>query len=546
MSLHPESIPTVPEETARVARAAFPKGNVYMRMFDEFGSFVTDKDFAHLFSNFGQSAYAPWRLALVTVMQFAEGLCDRQAAEAVRSRLDWKYALALELTDPGFDFSLLTEFRTRLVAGHAEHLFFNAMLQSFKERGLLKARTRQRTDSTHILAAIRVVNRLELVGETLRAALNVLAKVAPDWLRQQITPDWFDRYSERVESYRLPKSKTEQNQLAEVIGQDGRQLLEAIYTDQAPRELRELPMVDILRQVWLQQFYQTEEATHFREHLAPSSQLIQSPYDAEARYATKRTLSWVGYKVHLTETCGADMPHLITQVVTTASTTTDVTMTETIEQGLVRQELPPSEHLVDAGYINAQQVLSSQQEHGIDLVGPVLPESSWQAREGKGFNVEHFTIDWSTQTATCPAGCRSSSWYPGRKDGREVVQIEFAKKDCAACPSRELCTRSAEKPRRLAVRPQAEHELLQQRRKWQATEEFKKKYAGRAGIEGTLAQAIRGLELRQCRYVGQAKAHLQHVMTAAAMNIVRVIAWLKGDKLAQTRSSHFATLAIPA
>jgi len=154
MSLHPETIPTVPEETFRIAHAAFPKGNVYMRMFDEFGSFVTDQDFAHLFSNFGQSAYAPWRLALVTVIQFAEGLCDRQAAEAVRSRLDWKYALALELTDPGFDFSLLTEFRTRLVEGQAEHLLFNAMLRCFKERGLLKARTRQRTDSTHVLAAI--------------------------------------------------------------------------------------------------------------------------------------------------------------------------------------------------------------------------------------------------------------------------------------------------------------------------------------------------------------------------------------------------------
>jgi transposase len=546
MSLHPEPIPTVPEETARIARAAFPKENVYMRMFDEFGSFVTDQEFAHLFSNFGQPAYAPWRLALVTVMQFAEGLCDRQAAEAVRSRLDWKYALALELTDPGFDFSLLSEFRTRLVEGHAEHLLFDAMLRCFKERGLLKARTRQRTDSTHVLAAIRVLNRLELVGETLRAALNTLALVAPDWLRQQINPDWFDRYSDRLESYRLPKSKTEQTQLAEIIGQDGRQLLDAIYESQTPSWLRELPMVDILRQVWLQQFYQTQKDIQLREQLPPSAQLIQSPYDAQARYGTKRTMSWVGYKVHLTETCTKDAPHLITQVVTTAATTTDVMVTETIEQGLAQQGLLPDEHVVDAGYINARQVLNSQQARGIHLVGPVLPESSWQVREGKGFSVEYFEINWSEQKATCPDGCQSSKWYPTHKDGQEVVQIEFATQDCRKCPTRELCTRSPQKPRRLVVRPEAQHELLQQRRKWQATEEFKKKYASRAGIEGTLSQAIRGLELRQCRYVGQAKAHLQHVMTAAAMNIIRVVAWLKGDTLSQTRLSHFATLAILA
>jgi len=392
----------------------------------------------------------------------------------------------------------------------------------------------------------RVLNRLELVGETLRATLNALALIAPDWLRQQITPDWFDRYSDRLENYRLPKSKSEQTQLAEIIGQDGHQLLDAIYTSQAPSWLWELPMVDILRQVWLQQFYQTEKDIQLREQQPPSAQLIQSPYDAQARYGTKRTMSWVGYKVHLTETCTEGAPHLITQVVTTAATTTDVMVTETIEQGLAQQGVLPDEHFVDAGYINVQQVLSSQQERGIHLVGPVLPESSWQVREGKGFSVEHFRIDWSAQTATCPAGCRSAGWYPTHKDGHAIIQIEFATKDCRECPSRALCTRSKQKPRRLVVRPEAQHELLQQRRQWQATEEFKKKYASRAGIEGTLSQAIRGLALRQCRYVGQAKAHLQHVMTAAAMNIIRVVAWLKGEALAQTRLSHFANLAIPA
>ena len=116
-------------------------------------------------------------------MQFRENLADRQAAEAVRARIDWKYLLGLELTDPGFDFSVLSEFRDRLLAGNAEELLFDKLLERCRTMGLVKARGQQRTDSTHVLAAIRVINRLELVAETLRAALNELATVAPDWLQ---------------------------------------------------------------------------------------------------------------------------------------------------------------------------------------------------------------------------------------------------------------------------------------------------------------------------------------------------------------------------
>ena len=161
-------------------------------------------------------------------MQFAEDLSDRQAADAVRGRIDWKYALGLELDDPGFDFSVLCEFRGRLVAGGAERLLLDEMLEACKDRGLLKARARQRTDSTHVLAATRDLNRLELVGETLRAALNALATVAPEWLRQQAPPEWFDRYAARVEETRLPKGQEARYAHAEVIGGDGYRLLEAL------------------------------------------------------------------------------------------------------------------------------------------------------------------------------------------------------------------------------------------------------------------------------------------------------------------------------
>jgi transposase len=224
MSLHPRDILPVPEETRRVAQAAFPRGNIYIRMRDELGAIYDDQLFAPLFPARGQPAEAPWRLALTTVMQFAEGLSDRQAADAVRSRIDWKYALSLELTDPGFDHTVLSEFRARLVAGQAEQLLLETLLTRVRERGLLKVRGRQRTDSTHVLAAIRVLNRLELVGETFHHALNSLALVAPDWLRTQAAPEWFDRYGRRTENYHLPKTAAAREELAATIGADGQLL----------------------------------------------------------------------------------------------------------------------------------------------------------------------------------------------------------------------------------------------------------------------------------------------------------------------------------
>jgi transposase len=148
--MQPSPLPPIPESAAAVARAAFRKGNRCLKSRDELGALYEDADFAALFPARGRRARPPWRLALVTVLQFLEHLSDRQAAEAVRSRVDWEYALALELTDPGFDRSIRSEFRTRLAAGGHELLLSDRMLARFAERGLLKMRGRQRTDSTHV------------------------------------------------------------------------------------------------------------------------------------------------------------------------------------------------------------------------------------------------------------------------------------------------------------------------------------------------------------------------------------------------------------
>ena len=333
MSLSTHFIFDVPEETARVARKAFPKGdNVYMRMRDELELTYHDDDFIELYSYTGQPAKSPAFLALVSVMQFAEGLTDKQAAQAVATRIDWKYALGLELTETGFDPSVLSEFRKRLTEGEMERHLFDHMLSQLEEIGLVKGGGKQRTDSTHVLAAIRKLNRVECVGETMRKTLNDIATVAPEWLLEQITPDWFDLYGPRFDSYRLPQSKSELGELQLRIGRDGHHLLEAIYSSDTPPWLVQIPSVKIMRQVWIQQYYYDNGQIKWRtrHQLPPNKLLIESPYDFLARNRTKRKTNWTGYNVHLTETCDKDMPLIITNVETTPATTTDGEMTPVI------------------------------------------------------------------------------------------------------------------------------------------------------------------------------------------------------------------------
>jgi len=304
--------------------ASFPRGNAYLRVYDALGPIYSNPQFAALFPKGGQPAVAPAQLALVTIFQFAEGLSDRQAADAVRGRIDWKYALCLELEDPGFDASVLSEFRARLIAEGAETVLFETLLAALKEAGLVKPRSRQRTDSTHVLAAIHVLNRLELVGETLRHALNTLAAVAPDWLRSQVPADWYARYGRRFEEYRLPDALAERAALAEQIGADGRALLTVVFASETAAWLAQVPAIETLRRVWVQQFH-ADEPVRWRaaSDLPPSAVVISSPYDPDARYCKKRETIWTGYKVHLTETCDAELPSIVTDADTTVATTVD-------------------------------------------------------------------------------------------------------------------------------------------------------------------------------------------------------------------------------
>ncbi len=545
--LRPQAIGPVPDATARIARAAFPKGHPYLRLADELGSLFTDETFAALFPTHGQPAFAPWRLALVTILQFAEGLADRPAADAVRGRIDWKYVLRLELADPGFDASVLSEFRTRLIEGSAESLLLDTVLRWCREQKLLTARGRQRTDSTHVLAAVRALNRLEVVTETMRHTLNSLAVVAPDWLRRHAPPDWVARYDRRAEDDRLPASKAARETLVLTIGADGYVLLGAIHLASTPTWLREVPAVQTLRQVWIQQYQLVEGDVQWRvaDNIPPAAIFISSPYDRDAHYAKKRTTQWVGYKVHLTETCADDLPQLITDVETTPGPTADGEITPVIHAALAERALLPAIHLVDTGFLDAALLVSSRADYQVDLVGPTRSDYHWQAREKTGFAVAQFQVDWEQQHATCPAGQTSISWTPAvDKRTNQVIKIKFSSRDCRPCPHRSLCTRSqVKRPRRtITVRADAEFHALQAARQREGTAAFATAYAKRAGIEGTLSRGIRTCRLRQLRYIGLTKARLGHLLTAVALNFLRLSEWFADIPRAKTRRSPFVTL----
>ncbi|MBT2235826.1 IS1182 family transposase [Nonomuraea sp. NEAU-A123] len=530
MSLRPRPVPAVPAATARIARAAFPKGCLAIRLRDELGVIFTDERFVEGFPAKGGPGLSPGMLALVSVLQFAEGLSDRQAADAVRGRIDWKYALGLELDDAGFDFSVLSEFRDRLIAGGLEQVVLEAVLERCTQAGLLRAGGRQRTDCTHVLAAVRLLNRLEFLGETLRAALEALAVAAPDWLAVTVSPAWIDRYGTRIDAYRFPKGEQARRRWAATVGQDGFALLEAVHAGDAPVWLRQLPAVQVLRLAWIQQFHRDHQGVRLRQadDLPPGHLRLASPYDVEARYGLKRGLGWCGYKVHLSETCEEDLPHLVTAVATTGACTDDSLVLEGVHERLQERGLSPAQHLVDAGYTSAAALVSARTGHGIELIGPVKDNNSGQARGA--LSQTAFTINWTHRQAICPQGATSIVWAD-KTASMGYISVRFAAADCTPCPLRQACTRSAHPRygRSLTLLPQPLHQALAQRRAEQATPAWKAIYNLRAGIEATHSQAVRLLGMRRTRYRGLAKTGLGHVLTATALNLIRLDAWLQNQ-----------------
>src|SRR5271169_5579260 len=458
---------------------------------DRLGQWLADEDFAAAFGDRGRPGWSPSRLALVTVLQRAEKLTDRLAAEAVRARLDWKYLLGLPLDDPGFDHTVLAEFRGKVAGAGLEQVALDALLAKLAAGGLVKAGGKQRTDSTHVVAAVAALNRLELAGESVRAALEALAAAHPDWLEQRIcVPGWTRRYGTPMTSWRPTASKAKQDELAIAYARDGYALAEAVYAESSPAWLRELPAVDVLRRVLVQNYTRAitgngREVIKRREKepegdgLPPGHARIASPYDLDARWGVKRDTFWLGYKLHVTETCDEEprcgcpaagdggtgrrghdqdcaapaFPNLITHVATTDATVTDNQMTSVIHDDLAGKTLAPGRHYLDSGYLSAALVVSEAARHGIALIGPLLADTSAQARAGEGYARADFTIDYGNRTVTCPQGNTSASWTPCTQRGNDAIVVHFSAASCGPCGTRPVHHRETAPAHPAAPRP---------------------------------------------------------------------------------------------
>jgi transposase len=538
---------------------------------ERLGEWLHDEAFTAVFGVRGRPGWSPSRLALVTVLQQAENLTDRMAAEAVRTRLDWKYLLGLPLEDAGFDHTVLPEFRDKVAEGGLERAPLDALLERLASSGLVKAGGKQRTDSTHVVAAVSALNRLELAGESVRAAVEALAAAHPDWTAQVLEAgEWARRYGTPMTSWRPPASKKKQDELAVAYARDGFALLEAVFRKESPAWLAQVPAVQVLRTVLLQNYTRTvradgTEVIRRREKepggdgLPPARIKIASPYDTDARWGAKREVFWLGYKLHVTETCddappcgcgsagcargcqAAAFPNLVTAVATTAATVTDNQVTAVTDDGLAAKNLAPGRHYLDSGYLSAAVVAREYRRHGIVLVGPLLAGAPARARPG--YARADFAVDYGARTVTCPQGRTSASWSPCTQKGQDKIVATFSRADCGPCPARQLCTGNSGKRRQLTLLPRGLAEVLAANRAQEKTVSFRADYARRAGIEGTMRQAV-SHGARRARYRGLAKTRLEHAFMAVALNLIRLDAYWAGRPLDRRRTTHLARLEL--
>jgi len=582
--VHPVAWPEPDPQIAAAIAAKYPGKRprpLAVQVRDRLGQWLRDEDFAAAFGDRGRPGWSPSRLALITVLQRVEDLPDRQAAEAVRTRIDWQYLLGLPLDDPGFDHTVLAEFRGKVAEAGLEQVALDALLGKLAADGLVKAGGKQRTDSTHVVAAVAALGRLELAGESVRAALEALAAAHPDWLEQRVcVADFARRYGTPMTSWRPPASQARRDELAIAYAKDGYALLEAVYDSAAPGWLRELPAVDVLRRVLVQNYTRTieeggREVIRRREKepegdgLPPGHARIASPYDTDARWAARRdSSSWLGDKLHITETCddpppctcrpagtGARegehgktcahlvFPNLITNVATTGATVTDNQMTGPVQDALAARNLAPGRHYADSGYASAALVVSALARWGIALIAPLLADTSAQARAGTGYARADFTVDYDAKTVTCPQGKTSSSWTACTQKGHAAAVATFSPSDCGPCPARPQCTTSSRNRRQITILPRELAQAQAAARAAGKTIPFQADYARRAGVEGAMHQAA-SHGARRARYRGLPKTRLDHVYMACALNLLRLEAFWTGTPLDRQRTSHLARLEL--
>ena len=521
MSLKPQPPRPMPEELAMLAHLV-GVDNLYRLVGDILYEQYREVDFVDLYHAEGKPGISPVDLAFVTVFQFLENLSDRQAAQALRVRVDWKYALHLPLDYEGFNFSVLSEFRDRVIRHGAEARLFEAVLMQLQALGLVKRRGRQRTDSLAVLSKMRDLNRLEMVVETLRLALQAMLKAEAAWTRATVPTTWEEVYGDRCITGKM--TQAERQGMADRVGPDGRWLLERLQAETAPPGLRALPAVELLATVWQQQFEAMDGRIVFRDKDdADGHTRIVTPHDPEARYSKKGQQRWVGDKLQVTETDDEGQPHLITDIAITSSVETDYGALDGIQSRLKDRGLLPAQQYADSGYVTEANLVHSTGRK-IDLVGPVQRDTSRQARMPGGITLDQFDVDPEACTATCPAGQHARV---GTRRAKRLV-FRFPKAVCAACPLRPRCC-TGEGGRTISLG--RHYHILQAARARQQTEAFKTDYhQHRSGVEGCLSAMVRGQGLRVARYNERSKRHLHALFTAAAVNLRRAARWRAGRR----------------
>jgi len=523
MSLKPQPSRPMPEDLARLGAILLPEDSPYRLIGDRLYARYDNAAFADLYHKEGAPALPPVDLLFVLALQALEDLGDRAAASAVLKRLDWKYALHLPLDYVGFDFSVLSDFRARLLAHDASARLFDSLLSQLRELGLLKRRGRQRTDSLAVIARIHLLTRIELVAETLRLAIRAVVLSDPIWAKSSMPPAWEELYGQRMVAERL--SEAERTRLQTETGRDGQWLLERLADPSCPAGLASLPEVVLLRTVWAQQYELREQHLVLRDLRGyDGTAQIQSPHDPQARWSKKGSGSWVGDKLQVTETDDDELPHLITDIAITSSVEGDTTALAEIAARQAARDVLPSERYVDQADVSGG-TLQASAERGEDLIGPApSSDPSPQARMADGLTQAHFLLDLEAGVATCPAGATATG--KAAKDG--TIRFEFAADRCGACALRPRCC-TGKGGRRLTSSPG--HAALALARARQKTEAFKTAYrAHRGGVEGCLSVLVRGHGIRVNRYIGQVKNHLRALFVGAAVNLRRAARWLAGKR----------------
>ena len=459
-----------PEDTARVARAAFPEGHRSVRLREALDTIDDEALVAPLLPPRGQPAAAPWRLAVVTRFPLAAGLADRQAADAVRSRSDWKDALSRELRDPGGDHPVRSEFRRRRLTGRAEHLRREVLLERLPAPRLRKARGRPRPDSPHVRARGRALTRVERVGETMRQALTTRAGVAPDGRRADAQPEGGQRSDRRAAEDRLPTKQERRQARAQRLGADGAAWLTAVDAAGAPSGLRAVPAVELFRRGWVQNDGPRAAEVRWRPDEAgipASADFRSSPDDAAAPSARKRTTAGGGDTVPRTATGDDARPQLMTQVETTAAPVAAGAVTPVVHHARHEQRLLPATPSVATGDRDAALLVTSRQEYDVDSLGPARAPVTGQAPAGQGVDAQSCGSDWEPHRATCPQGQSSIRWTPAVENRPpHVITIKFATTACGTGPCRTPCLRAQKRDgrRTLTVRPKDHYRALKARR----------------------------------------------------------------------------------